>query len=668
MRLIIMNKSFVVFLGLLALIIFSCKRTNNIPSPVITDFTPSSDTVGAKVYITGENFSSNIHENLVSINGTSAEVVSASGTSLSIIVPPGANSDYFVLNVNGLKTQSTKKFIVLATENSPSITKVSPDTSIIGGTVTITGKNLGNSTNEDSVWFDGVLATLSSVSPTEISVIVPIKALTGKIKISVNKKIATTSNDFVVPAPTITGFTPASDTAGAVITITGTNFYFDLDYDSVKFNGLNAVISSATNTTMVVTIPRNAVTGKVSVTVGVQTVVSSQSFIIPAPVITSYQNTSDTVGALVTITGANFYTDMTRDTVRFNNIPATVISATANQLIVKVPEAVISGPITLKINGQTATATPDFTVVGVSTLAGTQNIGYKDGIGPDALFGVLWGIGSDQTGSLYVYDNPYERIRKISPTGEVTTIAGSGQIGSDDGTADMASFNSVIALTVDPQGNVYAVDKAAQKIRKISTAGIVSTLATDINLFGIAVDASGDIFFTAYNNAIKKITPDGTISLFAGGNPEPGYVDGNLSDAQFNLPGALTFDRDGNLYVSDNYRIRKITPAGIVTTLAGTGQQGLSENGQGTQASFYSVWSMVTDSKNNLFVIDFNAVRKITPSGYVSTYSGSLTAGFQNGGLSGALYNQPNGITVDANDNLFIADQGNLRVRKIVPY
>jgi serine/threonine protein kinase, bacterial len=656
-------------LCLFVVVIFSCKRTNNIVMPVIADFTPSSDTVGAKVYVTGDHFSSQTQDNIVSINGTTAEVVTASATSLTFIVPPGANTDYIVVDVNGHKAQSTKKFVVLTTVNSPVITKVSPDTSIIGGSITITGKNLG-SLYEDSVWFNGVPGTITAVSPTQITVIVPVKALTGKIRISASNHIAISSTDFVVPAPTITSFDPSTDTSGAVITITGTNFYFDRDYDSVKFNGLNAVISNATSTTMTVIVPQKVTTGKISVTVGAQTVLSGQPFTVQAPVITSYQNTTDTVGALVTITGANFHPDMARDTVRFDGVQATVVSATTNQLIVRVPDAAISGPITLKINEETATATPDFSLVGVSTLAGTENIGYEDGFGPRALFSVLWGIGADLAGNLYVYDHTYERIRKISPAGDVSTIAGSGQIGSDDGPAASASFNTVITVTADAQGNVYAVDKAARNIRKISVSGIVSTIETGGNLTGIAVDASGIIYYTTNLNAINKISKDGVITRFVGGNTEAGYLDGDTSIAQFNFPGALTIDREGNLIVSDdgNYRIRKITPAGMVSTIAGTGSQGLSVDGNGTQASFYNVRSMVTDSKNNLYVLDFNEIRKITPSADVSTFSGSLTAGFKNGGLLNALFNQPSGIAIDANDHLFIADQGNLRVRKIVPF
>jgi len=106
----------------------------------------------------------------------------------------------------------------------------------------------------------------------------------------------------------------------------------------------------------------------------------------------------------------------------------------------------------------------------------------------------------------------------------------------------------------------------------------------------------------------------------------------------------------------------------MVTTIAGTGYRGLSVDGQGTQASFYNVRSMVTDSKNNLYVLDFNEIRKITPTGEVTTFSGSLTAGFKNGGLLNALYNGPSGIAIDANDHLYICDGGNLRVRKIVTF
>jgi len=659
-----------ILVGFFFVFVLCCRRTNVIPVPAIISFTPSSDTVGGEVFITGVNFSSQPSEDLVSINGVAANVVQASSTSLTIMVPPGANSDYINLVVDGQKAESDKIFNVIPTAGSPTITKVSPDTSMIGGTVYITGTNLGTTTNGDSVWFGGVLATLTGVSPTQITVIVPVKALNGKIKVSVNKKIATTSSDFIVPAPTISGFDPPSDTIGASITITGTNFYFDRDYDSVKFNSLNAVISNATNTTLTVTVPSNAVSGIISVIVGAQTVLSSQPFIIPVPVITSFQNTRDTIGATVTISGSNFHSNASRDTVRFDGVEANVISASPNLLTVQVPDGTNSGPVTLKVNGQTATASADFTVIGVSTLAGNRYSGNINGTGPNASFGNLSGIGTDALGNVYVSDYKYGLIKKIDSLGQVTTLAGSGQIGSTDGAGDTASFNWIFQLAVGPNGNVYTTEPTTNKIRKISPSGFVSTLANTENPRGIAVDRLGNVFFTGFNNTINKITPGGSVSVIAGGNPDGGYVDGDVSVAQFNSPGSLAVDDNDNLYVGDagNYLIRKITASGQVSTVAGTGQQGLSIDGVGLQASFYSIKSLALDHQGNLYVLDFNEIRKITPAGLVSTFSGSLNGGFQEGGLLSALYFGPDAIVVDGNGNLYVCDSGNNRVRKITPF
>ena len=657
----------------LSLYFFACKKTDAIPAPVIASFSPGSDTVGGHVSITGVNFSSDLRQDQVSINGTSAEVVTASSTSIQFIVPPGANSDFITLVVNGQKTISNEKFNVISPLGSLVISNVLPDTATVGSTVTITGSNFASDINGDSVWFNGVAAPITSATSTQIVTTVPFKASSGKIKVAANHKFGLTARDFGVPTPTITSFNPVTDSSGAIITISGTNFSTFIPFDSVKFNGVPAQITEATPTSLKAYLPGNASTGKVTVMVGVQTVSSTQSFTVTLPEIFGVQNMRDTVGATVTISGNNFSSDPLKDTVRFGSAQAKVISASANQLMVVVPPGAVSGYIDVKIGSHETIATMGFIVTGVSTLAGSGNQGSQNGQGMMANFGTLSGaITVDTLRNVFVFDYAYHKIRKITPAGFVSNFSGSGQPGTMDGDSSTAGFNWVDGLAaIGYPSLLYASDGVANNIRRISSMGAASTLATGYaHAIGIAEDHMGNAYFCSAPNTISKISADGKIIRIAGGSANAGYVDGDTSIAQFNNPGAIASDPYGNIYVADggNFCVRKITRQGQVSTLAGSGSQGLAVDGHGTAASFYTLQSMVIDHGGNLYVVDLNCIRKITPSGDVSTIAGSIDPGYQEGGLLNARFNQPNGIGIDDDDYLYISDMGNRRIRKITPY
>ncbi|MDR2208342.1 MAG: hypothetical protein LBE22_05145, partial [Azoarcus sp.] len=222
-------------------------------------------------------------------------------------------------------------------------------------------------------------------------------------------------------------------------------------------------------------------------------------------------------------------------------------------------------------------------VAKVSTLAGGEE-GFADGVGGEAKFYWPFGITSDAAGNLYVADGGNHRIRKITPAGEVSTLAG-GEEGFADGVGSDAEFDHPSGIAIDAAGNLYVADGGNHRIRKITPAGEVSTLAggeegfadgvgSDAKFehpFGITVDAAGRLYVAdTANDRIRKITPAGVVSTLAGG--ELGFADGVGSNAKFSRPFGITSDAAGNLYVADtvNNRIRKITPAGEVSTLAGS--------------------------------------------------------------------------------------------------
>ncbi|MDR0233551.1 MAG: hypothetical protein LBI31_01900, partial [Zoogloeaceae bacterium] len=314
--------------------------------------------------------------------------------------------------------------------------------------------------------------------------------------------------------------------------------------------------------------------------------------------------------------------------------------------------------------------------VTVSTFAGGGENGDADGKGTDAQFELPFGIAADMEGNLYVADTGNHSIRKITPEGEVSTIAGtrSGFPGSADGTGNAARFKEPYGVTIDAAGNLYVADSGNHSIRKITPKGEVSTLAgsgeegfadgEDIDArfaypAGIAIDAAGNLYVAdSQNHRIRKVTPKGVVSTIAGSGKE-GFANGKGVAAQFHRPSGIAIDAAGNLYVADtgNNRIRKVTPKGMVSTFAGSGKTG-DADGLGSAAQFFTPASITVDKAGNLYVVDSigNRVRKITPEGKVSTLAGSGEQGFADGKGSAARFLDPYGIAIDAAGNLYVAD------------
>jgi len=331
---------------------------------------------------------------------------------------------------------------------------------------------------------------------------------------------------------------------------------------------------------------------------------------------------------------------------------------------------------TLNGKGVTGVTGSTGTTGGITNPDSTKTINFS---APDD-------VAVDAAGNVYVADYGNNLIRKISPAGVVTTIAGTGSPGAVNGTGIAASFNGPSGIALDAAGNIYVADAGNDVIRKITTAGVVSTFAGTVVVAdtsntitaepsflgpsGVAVDASGNVYVAdAGDNQIRKISPAGTISTLAGSG-DSGAADSTGTAATFNNPTGVALDAAGNVYVADllNNLIRKVTPAGLVSTLAGSGNIG-SADGTGTAASFYFPNSVAVDASGNVYVTDAinNLIRKITPDGTVSTLAGSGSPGSANGTGTAASFNDPAGIAVDASGNLYVADANNNLIRKISP-
>jgi gliding motility-associated-like protein len=274
----------------------------------------------------------------------------------------------------------------------------------------------------------------------------------------------------------------------------------------------------------------------------------------------------------------------------------------------------------------------------------------------------------------------------LTPTGEVFTLAGTGEVGSQDGPGAVATFYEPWALAVDAQGNVFIADTYNHKIRKLDKQGNVSTLAgsgssgvvdgpANVARFaapsGIAVDANGQLYVCDHvGHTIRKISPGGYVSTLAGTAFATGNTDGQGALARFNRPYGLDIDLNGNIFVADewNHLIRKITPAGLVSTYAGTGILG-SEDGNSGACQFNYPWDLAVDSSGQVFVMDGenHAIRLIDKNREVTTFAGEAgTKGAVDGYGSDASFNGATGIGLSFDDQeLYIADAYNDLIRKV---
>jgi streptogramin lyase len=327
----------------------------------------------------------------------------------------------------------------------------------------------------------------------------------------------------------------------------------------------------------------------------------------------------------------------------------------------------------------------------VTTLAGTAGTwGSLDGTGSAARFYNPNGVAVDGSGNVYVADYWNSTIRKVTPTGVVTTLAGTaGSTGSADGTGAAAQFSFPIGVAVDGAGNVYVADSNNYTIRKVTPAGVVTTLAGTAGLrggadgtgpaarfnqtSGVSVDGSGNVYVAdSGNNLVRKITPTGEVTTLAGMPGSAGTADGTGTVARFNWPEGVAVDGTGDVYVADtgNNTIRKVTPSGVVTTLAGTAGLLGSADGTGAAAQFTHPEGVAVDGSGNVFVADaYNStIRKITPTGVVTTLAGTAgLSGSADGTGAAARFFLPQGVAVDGSGNVYVADSNSQAIRKITP-
>jgi uncharacterized protein (TIGR03437 family) len=333
----------------------------------------------------------------------------------------------------------------------------------------------------------------------------------------------------------------------------------------------------------------------------------------------------------------------------------------------------------------------------ITNVAGTGYCGFSGDGGPaaSATLCAPSGIAVDASGNLFIADTHNNRIRKVSAAGIITTVAGNGAQGTfsgDGGPATSASLWSPTAVAIDTAGNLFIADDVNCRIRKVSPAGIISTVAGNGNAgysgdggpatsaslslpAGVAVDSSGNLFIAdSDNNVIRKVSAaTGHISTVAGdGIVGFGGDGGPATSALLNYPVAVVLDGAGNLYIADyfNDRLRMVSASGIITTFAGNGNFRFGgDGGPATSASLNLPGAVAVDASGTLFIADTenNRIRAVSPAGIITTVAGNGSAGASgdDGPATSAQLFGPGDVAVDGSGNLYIADTENQRIRKV---
>jgi trimeric autotransporter adhesin len=333
----------------------------------------------------------------------------------------------------------------------------------------------------------------------------------------------------------------------------------------------------------------------------------------------------------------------------------------------------------------------------INLVAGNGILGYSgDGrAATSAQLSTPWGIAVDSAGNLFIADTNNNRIRKVTPAGIISTVAGNGNPGysGDGGVATAAKLYWPTGVAVDSSGNLYITDFYYSVIRKVTSDGVIRTVAgngnmaysgdggpaTAAGLFlptATTLDSSGNLYIADYyNSRVRKVTAAGVISTVAG-TGSSGYTGdgGQATAAQIGRPIGVAIDSAGNLYIADykNTQVRKVTAAGVITTVTGTGTGGFAgDGGPATVAQLGAIMGVMVDSSGNLYIADTNndRVRKVTPDGIINTIAGNGSQGFSGDGSSttAAMMRLPSGIALDSSGNLYIADFNNNRIRKVTP-
>ncbi|SEW53913.1 IPT/TIG domain-containing protein [Chitinophaga arvensicola] len=516
-----------------------CKRErhNDAAAMNVQSFWPNSGNAGTIVTLKGQGLGKDV---VVDFNGAEAQVLDARDSILIVLAPDKGSS-----GVLSLKTGDRKVEAGTYTYQALSMHGISPANGPAGTNIVIRGAGFSSMSGPAVVSVNGKAAIITSATDTLLVAAVPEGAGTGKVAVKVDGK-EVTGPDFTFQA--ISAMKPVKGGAGTSVTISGEGFNTTMEGNLITFNGKQATVVSAAAGKLVVNAPEGVTTGPVVVSVNGQKTIGQIFTVVPKPVIKTVLPLSAPAGAIIDITGDYFSTLPGEVVVTFNGHPAVVMASEERNLSVKVPAGAGNGNVQVTVNDQ-ASVGPLFKEqsLGISKLvpdnglAGTEVLVKGLGFSADPAANTVSFNGI----TVPVTEATDSTLRVVVPVG-ITTGALKVQVGALDATGPVFRRAGVITIVGGPDQNVFSY------------------------LQGIAVDSKGNAFVLD-NAVIKKVTPGGTVSIFAGkAGGATGNTNGTGTEASFFIPVAIVIDAQDNLYICDqgNRNIRKVTPGAVVTTFA----------------------------------------------------------------------------------------------------
>lgn len=662
-------------------------------APAIHSMSPEQAYTNDIVILIGNNFSDVNENNIVRFGEHVAKVRSSSKEKLEVVVPQGSGEVAVTVTVNELRSESILFQFLVPELNLLAIT---PDSGLAGDIITLTGDNFNENPFNNLVQFDDVVAEVAEASKTELKVIVPEGKNIANVTVSVGRK-KTGSKQFTysVANTTVSALVPSTGFAGDEIVIEGT-FKIPFELNEVTFGSVVAEVLESSTYSLKVKVPVGTADVPVVVTYNGQEESVPRTFSYAGIKIDKIEPKNAQARDVVTISGNGFNPSATNNTVLFGQNSGEVLEATSSQLKVRVPSFQDDNAdvfVTVNVSG-TLSNSLDFHLLRyyMETIAGSGVKGSStspvDAMSADMNQPV--NLTFDKTGTLYIAESGGATVRKLTTNRKIEFIAGKhNTTGSADGNGDAATFKYPYDVAVDNSGNIYVADVTNQLIRKITPGGNVTTIAGQVGSttakdgkgangtftqpYGLTFDNQGNLL-VADKFAIRRITlSDNTVSTVSGVNLNaavPGALD------SFNGASDLVVDKDDNIYVADrlNNCIKKITSTGVVSILAGPTDRSQIGNvdGPGPDARFFNPSGIAIAPNGDLFVSDGTSnknyyIRRITADGYTTTVGGTgdPTTGYVEKGLASTVPFKGWGLTIDTEGVIYVPDQQYLRIRKV---